>query len=90
LPQERTRGGGLDPHHLAADGAHRPRQPINVRHDLPGERNFGRKAFGDEVVLHVNHDKRGARRIDRIVACELALAAEPYAAVWASRVDWAQ
>ena len=46
------------------------------RTGLAGERNLGRKALGAEVVLHVDHDQRGTRRIDRVMAEELALAAK--------------
>ena len=73
---ERAGGGGLDPHHRAAGGAHRLRQAIDGGHDLARQRNLGRKALGDEVVLHVDHDQRGAAGVDRIVADELALAAK--------------
>jgi hypothetical protein len=52
------------------------RNAIYVRHDLAGNRNLGRKALSDEMILHVDDDERGARGIDRIVARKLTLPAE--------------
>src|SRR5215472_17169341 len=72
---DRPGRGGLDPQHVPPSRAHRPRDVIDGWYNLARERNFGWKAFGDEVVLHVDHDQRSARSNYGVVAHELALAA---------------
>ena len=73
---ERARRRRLDPHDFAAGIAHRFGEAIDRRHDLARQRHFRRKTFGNEMVLHVDHDQRRARRIDGVVTEELALALE--------------
>jgi len=58
---DRPGRGGLDPQYVPPGRAHRPGEAIDGWHNLARERNFGRKAFRHEVVLHVDHDKRTAR-----------------------------
>jgi hypothetical protein len=76
---ERAGGGRLHPSDGAAGRAKGAGQPVDVRHDVAGGRNLQREAFGDEVVLHIDDDQRGARGIDRIMTRQPALT--PYDAV---------
>jgi hypothetical protein len=57
--------GHLDPEDAAARLAHRRRQAVDRRHDVP-RRGYDRMPdrFIHKCVLQIDHDERGARRLE--------------------------
>ncbi len=54
---------------MAAASAHRRRQPVDVRHDLARHRHLALVAGLHEIVLHVDDDEGGLRRVDHSNGC---------------------
>jgi hypothetical protein len=62
----------LDPDHLAAGGARRRRELVDIGHDLARGRHLDRHARQHENILQVDHHQRGLRPDQAVVAVEPA------------------
>ena len=69
--------GGINPDDRSARGPERRRQAIDVGHDLPRLRHLRWQAGFQEGRLHIDHDQRGARRIERVADMQPAAAPGP-------------
>ena len=56
----------LNPDDGASRRAQRRGHPVDRGNDLARHRHLGRKTLADKIILHVDHDERGARGVELV------------------------